>query len=642
MIYEKIFSAIKQIIPRVSNTELVALRSGTVSVDRDIFNGNVNLPKYKSRVTPEEKIFLRNDVNNLLDKYGNIEKLYPNDNINNIMKYIGDKKFFSFIIPKKYNGLDMSVENSSDVLTKISTKNPSLGVAIMVPNSLGPGELLNHYGTGEQKSKYLPKLATGEYVPCFGLTGPHNGSDATGTIDEGELIERDGKRIIKITINKRYITLAPIANLIGIAFKLNDPNKLLKKGEEGVTVALLEKGHPGLLQDTHHNPLNVGFPNGTLKGTFEIELDTIIGGEGNAGKGWKMLMECLAAGRGVSLPATANASSKVATWGVFHYSKHRKQFKIPIIKMEGVQNKLCDMIYNTWLINCSVKMTNSILDSGHKPAVISAIMKQQTTDRGREVLNNAMDIHAGSSICLGENNFLEKFYRAAPIGITVEGSNTLTKNLIIFGQGLNKSHPHIYPILESILNDDLSSFKKSFNNIVKHSFSSYFKSLFYFNKDIKQQTLIFANLANFVALLGGQIKSNQSLSSDMADLLSNLYLAHSVIWYNDNFKISQHLTNYCLNRIIDENVVLINRIIDNYPSSILRPFKLKHRDFDYNNNRELINVVLNNKNIMNNIKENIYMDSVLEKLEQLEKYNHNNPKYTKLYNEIISVGEYNN
>ena len=355
-----------------------------------------------------------------------------------------------------------------------------------------------------------------------------------------------------------------------------------------------------------------------------------------------MLMECLAAGRGISLPATANASSKVATWGVFNYAKHRKQFKIPLIKMEGVQNKLCNMIYQTWLIQCSIKMTNSILDSGHKPAVISAIMKQQTTDRGREVLNDAMDIHAGSSICLGDNNFLEKFYRAAPIGITVEGSNTLTKNLIIFGQGLNKSHPYIYPILESIQNDDLSSFKTNFNNIAKHSISSYFKSLFYFNRDIVQQTLIFSNLSNFVALLGGNIKSNQSLSSDMADLLSNLYLGYSVIWYNDNFNVSPHLTDYCLNRLIDENAILINRIISNYPSNILlQPFKLKNKTFDYERNKNLINEVLDNKCIMDKIKENIYIDTALQKLDDINKYEYNDPKYKELYNDIISVGEYN-
>ena len=230
-------------------------------------------------------------------------------------------------------------------------------------------------------------------------------------------------------------------------------------------------------QETHHNPLNAGFPNGTLKGNISIPIENIIGGPEKAGMGWKMLMECLASGRGVCLPASANASSKVATYGIFHYIKHRKQFKIPLIKMEGVQEKFVNMLFNTWLIQSSVAFTNCLLDKGEKPAVISAIMKQQTTDRGREVLNNGMDIHAGSAICLGENNFLEKFYRSAPIGITVEGSNTLTRNLIIFGQGLNKSHPYIYPVLDSILTDNIDNFNHSFKNILKHSLSLYWKSL---------------------------------------------------------------------------------------------------------------------------------------------------------------------
>ena len=264
--------------------------------------------------------------------------------------------------------------------------------------------------------------------------------------------------MIKVKLNKRYITLAPVANLMGIAFNLRDDDNLI--GKSGVTVALVERNHPGLIQDTHHNPLDVGFPNGTIKGEFYIELDQVIGGEKNIGNGWKMLMECLSAGRGVSLPASANASSKVASIGIYNYIKIREQFKLPLMKMEAIQEKFNRMITDTWIILSSVKLTNDILDSGKSPAVISAIMKQQCTERGRNVLNEAMDIHGGAAICKGYSNFLEKYYKSAPIGITVEGSNTLTRSLIIFGQGLNKSHPYIFPILDSVLNDDLNSFKK--------------------------------------------------------------------------------------------------------------------------------------------------------------------------------------
>ena len=249
-------------------------------------------------------------------------------------------------------------------------------------------------------------MSNGSYIPCFGLTGPNNGSDATGSIDRGVVkVSESGKRYIELTINKRYITLAPVANLIGLAFKLEDPDHLLYTGKPGVTVALIEGDHEGLKKETHHNPMNVGFPNGTLKGTIRIDLENIIGGEENAGEGWKMLMECLSAGRAVSLPSTALAASKVSTYGIYNYAKHRKQFKIPLLEMEAVSNKLADMVFNTWVIECSTSLTNHLLDRGDRPAVISAVMKQQTTDRAREVVNHGMDIHGGSGICLGYGNF---------------------------------------------------------------------------------------------------------------------------------------------------------------------------------------------------------------------------------------------
>jgi acyl-CoA dehydrogenase len=313
--------------------------------------------------------------------------------------------------------------------------------------------------------------------------------------------------------------------------------------------------------------------------------------------------------------------------------------------MEGVQNKFVDMLYNTWLIQSSISLTNNILDNGDKPAVISAIMKQQTTDRARDVINNGMDIHAGSAICLGENNFIEKFYRSSPIGITVEGSNTLTRNLIIFGQGLNKSHPYIYPILENILNDDLESFKQNFKNIVKHSLSMYGKS-WLFNSDIlEKQTIQFANLANFVALKGGAIKKEQTLSADMADLLSNIYIGYGVKWYHQNNNVSDKLTKYCIDRLTNENQLIINRIVDN--SGLLKLFlfqmKSNPKSVSYDLNREIINEVINNKKIMNEIKKDIYMtDTVLEKLEKLTNLDNKSNEYKEIYDDVIQVAEYKN
>lgn len=641
--YKKLFSLTKKLIPRISDTELIALKSGTTSLDREIFLGNVKYPKYDG-IT---KKMINQEVEELLKMYGNNQAIYPSGPFNEIFNYIGKKKFLSFIIKEKYGGLDLSVTELSSVLCKISSYNPALGVTIMVPNSLGPAELLQQYGTDKQKNKYLPKLANGEFIPCFGLTGPNNGSDATGSIDTGD-IEMDGdKKVISLNINKRYITLGPIANLIGLAFNVRDNDGLLNEGSAGITVALIENNHPGLIQGTHHNPLNAGFPNGTLKGELKIPVENVIGGEKNVGKGWKMLMECLAAGRGICLPATAKASSNTAMVGVTEYAKNRKQFKLPLIKMEGVQRKLINMLYNTWLIHTSVGLTNNILDKNEKPAVLSAIMKQQTTDRAREVLNEAMDINAGGSICLGENNFLEKFYRAAPIGITVEGSNTLTKNLIIFGQGLNKSHPYIYPILDSFLTNNQTKFETYIKLIIKHTLSLYGKSLIGYGTftKLEQQTLNFAALSNLVALKGGKLKAEQMLSSDMADILSNLYLAHSVTWYHKNFKISKELTNYCVNRLCNENQEIFNRVVRNEPYLQVSMFYLsKQVESDrYDDDRKMIEELLNNKKILNELKQDIIVEgTALEDLIKLSSYKEDSEEYKELYDKVIQVGEYEN
>ena len=642
--YKQLFQKCKQLLPRISETELLALKSGTTSLDRQIFEGKVNYPKKK-----ELSYYFKDDskINDLLTKYGEIQNIYPNGPYKEIFEYIGKEKFFSFIIPEKYGGIPLSVSELSSVLCKVSSINPSLGVSIMVPNSLGPAELLEHYGSQEQKEHYLPKLANGDYIPCFGLTGPHNGSDATGSIDSGTVIFENGEKYINLTINKRYITLGPIANLIGIAFNLQDPYELLDNGKPGITVALIEKDHPGLEQLTYHNPLNVGFPNGTLKGNLKIPITSIIGGEKNAGEGWKMLMECLAAGRGICLPATAKASSNTAMVGITEYAKHRKQFKIPLIRMEGIQHKMVNMLFHTWSIHCSIALTNHLLDSGEKPAVISAIMKQQTTDRGREVLNEAMDIHAGSAICLGSNNFLEKFYRAAPIGITVEGSNTLTKNLIIFGQGLNKSHPHIFPIFDALLTNNQKEFKIHFNSIVKHTLSCYFKSMIGYQckNDLEKQTLHFANLANFVALKGGKLKSEQMLSSDMADVLSNLYLAHSIQWYHREYKISKKVTDYCIARLIYDNQLIINRILDNetYLHILLFYLRKNPKVPKYGDVKTIIDELEYNKYLLEDLKKDILIEKTsINNLIKLNYMKKNSDEYAVLYDDVIQVGEYKN
>lgn len=645
---QQIFKTVRKLVPRISDTELIALKSGTTSLDRTILLGQSKLIQKINK----PNIFSQEKVDDLCEDFtlSNNKNIYPNNDNNYWINRIAKDKFFSFLIDKKYGGYKLSTNELSNILTKIASVDPALGVVTMVPNSLGPGELLTHYGTEEQKNFYLPKLASGEMIPCFGLTGPNNGSDATGNIDKGEVILIDNKPKIKVNVNKRYITLAPVANLMGIAFNLEDPNNIL--GKKGITLALLERNHTGLIQETHHNPLNAGFPNGTIKGEFIIDIEQVIGGEKNIGNGWKMLMECLSAGRGISLPATANASSKVASVGIINYIKLREQFKIPLSKMEAIQEKVNKIIFNTWIIQSSIELTNSILDSGESPAVISAIMKQQTTERGRIVLNEAMDIHAGSSICLGYSNFLEKFYRAAPIGITVEGSNTLTRSLIIFGQGLNKSHPFIYPILDNILNNDQKNFPENMKNIICHSLSLYFKSFNLSNinkfsrKDLQNQIIDFATLTNFVALKGGSLKAEQMLSGTMADIFSNLYLALSVEFYHKNYNSSIILTDYVINKLINENIILINTVIDNLgPEKYL----LKHlKNIPVNNNfyeeKILFNEIMNNNNIIEEIEKNIYLkNNILEDMKKANEIKDKNSDYfISLKNKIINVGEYPN
>lgn len=632
--YKYIFRKVKKLIPRISDTELIALVSGNTSIDRSILQGKIHFPK--STNIPYK--FSNSTLDKLLDRYDD-SKVYPNNNNNKWIQFLAKNKFFSFLIDEKFGGIKLSTNELSDILTKISSREPSLGVVTMVPNSLGPGELITHYGTDTQKNKYLPKLANGEYIPCFGLTGPNNGSDATGNIDKGEVIMEDCCLYIKIKLNKRYITLAPVANLFGIAFELTDPNELL--GKTGVTLALVERNHPGLIQSTHHNPMNAGFPNGTIRGEIKIKLTDVIGGESEIGNGWKMLMECLSAGRGVSLPATANASSKVASFGMFHYIKVRDQFKMPLQNMEAIQLKFNNMIFNTWIILSSVKMTNDILDNGLSPSVISAIMKQQTTERGRIVLNEAMDIHAGSGICIGYSNFLEKFYRCAPIGITVEGSNTLTRSLIIFSQGLNKSHPFIFPILDSILTDNHDNFKTRFNDMLKHVLSLYVSS-FSLSNDLNQQIINFASLTNFVSLKGGKLKAEQMLSGDMADIFGNLYLALAVQNHHNLFGISKPLTEYIVQRILHENQIKINKIIDNlsYERFFLIHMKKTIQNVSYAKEREIFHEIMNNHKIIDEIKKNIYVkNNILYDLEHINSLNRLTPEYESLKNKIIQVGE---
>jgi acyl-CoA dehydrogenase len=643
--YNKLFQFIKGIIPKISETEIIALKSGGVSIDREIFIGKVNYSKLYKPFLKQQNDEMKIETDEVLNSIGT-ENIYPNENINSlIMKKLGKYGFLSMIIDKKYNGNRLSIASQSKILSKFSSYNPSLAVTTMVPNSLGPAELLQHYGTEEQKNYFLPKLADGTMIPCFGLTGPNNGSDAVGDIDKGTVVSMNGTIKIKITLNKRYITLAPISNLIGIAFRLEDPDGLLPNKKAGISVALVESSQEGLLQNTYHNPNNAGFPNGTIKGVVFINTNQIIGGEDRIGNGWRMLMECLAVGRGVSLPATANGSSKFITHAIMNYIIIRKQFNMNIGNMEAVKEKFIDMYLNTWIIHTSVNFTNHILDSGSTPSVITAIMKQQTTERARTVLNHGMDIYSGSGICIGKNNFFTKFYNSSPIGITVEGSNTLTRGLIIFGQGLNKSHPYIFPIFQNIQDNNLNEFKENINRLISNIIKNYCKLIFTNDTKLNIATLKFSLLSNFIALMGGKIKSKQMISGNMSDILSNLYLSYSILWYHNHYLPSNDfLRDECLKYLMNEIDYKMNLIISNYDILLLKPFlypltnKITYSCLE--NKNKLYKLIISNQELHNIFKNDIYYKgTVLEQMEKLLSMEQTTKEYNELYQEIISVGE---
>lgn len=658
MIQRYLFKKIKSIIPPLSETEKIALRSGGVHIDKSIFSGDVSLKQYVPKRMHNEMDEMTPRVERVIEKVKD-DLLYPNHSIHDILKLCGKEKLLGMIIDKSYGGTKLSVTTQSQLLTKLSAANPSLGVTVMVPNSLGPGELLQHYGTEEQKQKYLPGLADGSFIPCFGLTGPHNGSDATGRMDKGSIIRKHDKLYVHVHLNKRYITLAPVSNLIAVAVHVSDPeNHLQGSCKEGITIFLLDKKEtPSLLQETYHDPNGAGFPNGTLKGTLEIPLENTIGGVEKIGKGWPMLMECLAVGRGVSLPATANASSKTCTSAMLYYIQHRSQFKIPLCKMEAIQEKFMNMFYHTWAIQSSVAFTNHILDSGSTPSVITAIMKQQTTERARKVLLDGMDIYAGSGICRGPNNLFSKFYQAAPISVTVEGSNVLTRSLIIFGQGLNKSHPFIFPILSAIETKDNDSFGKEMKNLTKHVLFQYVKSLqpitfsSFSENRLALLTSKFANLSNFLALLGGGIKSKQILSGKMADILSNIYMAYSILWYHDYFltvqtKELQKIRDYCVHRLCSEIEQDLNDVIQLFPLFYIKPILLLNYVYPdktrhLQKQKEVYTNILEQKVVHDLLISDIVVkNTVLEKLLLLHATPKSDPTYDNLYNDVINVGEY--
>jgi len=473
----------QRMLPSISDTERQALEAGSVWIDGDFFRGNPDFKKMLgepySQLPPEEQAFLDGPVEELLRKVDRYEigrtKRIPDE----IIAFIKSQGFMGFLIPKQYGGKQFSTLGVSTILAKLNTWNSAVATFVTIPNSLGAAELIIHYGTQAQKDAYLPKLASGEYVPCFGLTEPTAGSDAASIKAEGRVF-RDSDGAIKLRLNfrKRYITLAPVANLATLACKLKDPDNLLGKGEDiGITCVMIHKGTPGFTSGDHHDPIGDPFYNGPLYGKdVVVPIDNIIGGAEYAGKGWLQLMQQLAGGRAVSLPAGAVGNAKAAAIATGAYSMVRQQFGIQIGRMEGVEERVGRMAGLAYMIEAARIFGCSAIDNGEHPPVTSGVLKAYTTRISQEIIIDGMDVFSGAGVMQGPNNILGAAYKSAPVGITVEGANILTRTLMIFGQGATRCHPYALKVVEAVGTHDVAMFRKNLLGWIGHFIAGIFRS----------------------------------------------------------------------------------------------------------------------------------------------------------------------
>ncbi|MBC7586028.1 MAG: acyl-CoA dehydrogenase, partial [Tardiphaga sp.] len=464
-ISKPIFRWAKGVLPTMSDTEREALEAGDTWWDADLFTGHpdwAKLLKVKpAALTAEEQAFMTGPVDTLCEMPADWRTNWElRDLPPEVWDFIKREKFFGMIIPKEYGGLGFSPFAHSEIVRKISSRSVVAAVTVMVPNSLGPGELLMKFGTDDQRQKWLPKLADGRDIPCFGLTSPEAGSDAAAMVDSGIICKGtfEGREVLGLRLNwhKRYITLGPVATLIGLAFKAYDPDHLVGTEDElGITVALIPSHLDGVEIGRRHLPSMQVFQNGPNKGhDVFIPMDYIIGGQERLGQGWKMLMSALAAGRGISLPSLSAAGAAYAARTTGAYARIREQFNIPIGRFEGIEEPLARIAGTAYLLDASRRMTCTALNLGHHPAVISGIMKLHATERMRTAIDDAMDIHAGKAVIDGPQNYMGNLYRSVPVGITVEGANILTRNLIVFGQGAIRAHPYLLAEMNALSDPD--------------------------------------------------------------------------------------------------------------------------------------------------------------------------------------------
>jgi len=543
------------LMPRISETEKIALRAGTLWVDGELFSGKPDFDSILSKPYPslreDERDFLDNEVNTLCSMTNDHEVFQKRDLPPAVWDYLKSHRFFGMIIPKEYGGLGFSALGHSAVVQKLASRSQVLAITAMVPNSIGPAELILQHGTEHQKQYYLPRLADGREIPCFALTEPLVGSDATSIRSEGVLFRNEeGDLKIRLNFEKRYITLGAVATLIGLAFVLKDPDDLLGRGQElGITFALVPNTLDGIDQGYRHDPLGVPFINSSLYGRNVIlDIDMVVGGETGIGEGWKMLMESLSVGRGISLPSTSSGGMKLTAHVAGAYTAIREQFGLPVSRFEGIQNELGRIAATTYMMDAARIFTIGAIDEGEKPAVINAVMKYHATERFRDVINSGMDLLGGAGIILGERNLLGNPYMGAPIGITVEGANIMTRTLIQFGQGVIRCHPYAYAEIEALEADDLVAFDHLFfshigftlRNLVRSKLLSLTRGHLHFSsrsglvaryeRKLVWSSAAFAFMTDVVmGLYGGGFKQKEMLSARFGDLLSWMYLLSATL-----------------------------------------------------------------------------------------------------------------
>jgi len=608
---KRVYRWAKGVLPPISKTENIALGCGTIGFDRDIFGGSPSLQKlidtYQPKLTPEEESFLANQVTRLCSLLSDHDVVTKKDFTKEAWDYMRDEKFFGMKIPKEWGGLGFSTQAVSAVLAKLATQCFDANATVAVPNSLGPGELLVRYGTPEQKEYFLPRLANGTLIPCFGLTGPHSGSDATSLIGSHCVVQKHpktGELGVVATFKKRYITLAPVAGVVGLGLNLQDPDGLLGgEGEEGFTVALLERGHEGLRMGPRHIPLSAAFMNGTVEGEdVWIPMTSILGGQSRCGFGWNMFVECLAEGRGVSLPAGSIGAARSVVAGVGAYSRVRKQFRVPIAEFGGIQEAMAKAGSDGLITIAGGDVMNAIVDNHEAPMVISSVMKQNCTERGRRIVECGMDVAAGSAICRGDKNYIGNAYMSLPIAITVEGANIMTRSFQIIGQGLTRCHPHMSDLLRALQlppsqeKEAVQTFVKQFHKIVGHGVSNFFYSvtrgigatmsttfrskkayksgndlLSHHEKQLLRLSANFALTADLCFTLGGRLKFEELLMGRLADALGAIYLGYATLHHyqrRQGIQGLEALTEHAMLRLEREAQDALYAASENFPGPL--------------------------------------------------------------------------